>query len=110
MVDATVNGAVPVATFDSNVLATTLPAVVKLPPDTLPVAVINPPVPKLPTLALPVAFNVPATFTPVLVTTTTFAVPVALILTLPFADGILTLLLPFTIVVELEILFPLTTT
>ena len=36
-----------------------LPTVVKLPPDTLPVAVINPAVPKLPTLALLVTVNTP---------------------------------------------------
>ena len=48
MLDTT-RGAVPVAMLDTN-----CPVVVKLPPDTLPVAVIKPVVPKLPTLALPV--------------------------------------------------------
>ena len=54
-------------------------------PLTLPVVLILP---------LPV-FNVPATLTPVPVTTNTLALPTADILTLPFAAGILTLLLPF---------------
>jgi hypothetical protein len=40
-------------------------------------------------------FVVPVTFIPVPVTTTTLALPIADILTLPFAAGILTLLLPF---------------
>ena len=48
-----------------------------------------------PTLALPVTFNVPATFAPVPVTTTIFALPTAEILTLPFAAGIFTFELPF---------------
>ena len=39
VVDATTNGAVPVATFDSNVEATTLPAVLRLPALALPVTV-----------------------------------------------------------------------
>jgi hypothetical protein len=62
-------------------------------PDTL----VNTPfvAPMLPTLALPVAFSVPATLTPVPVITAIFALPALLILTLPFADGILTFELPF---------------
>jgi len=66
--------------------------------------VIFPPVPDVTILAavkLPVAFNVPATLTPVPVTTIIFALPAALILTLPFALGILTLLLPLTMEVAL---------
>ena len=47
---------------------------------------------------VPVAFIVPATLTPVPVTTNILALPTALILTLPFAIGILTLLLPLTTV------------
>ena len=64
-------------------VALTRPPVVKLPPETLPVAVINPAVPRLPTLALPVAFNVPATFTPVPVTSNTFALPATVMAILP---------------------------
>ena len=67
----------------------------------LPVAIISPLVPKLPTFALPVAFNVPATLIPVPVTTTTFALPTAEILTLPLAAGISTLLLPLLILLVL---------
>ena len=66
--------------------------------------VIFPPVPDVIILAavkLPVAFNVPATLTPVPVTINILALPTALILTLPFALGILTLLLPLTIAVAL---------
>ena len=62
----------------------------------MPVAIIRPVVPKLPTLALPVpVFNVPATLTPVLVTTKTLATPFDEILTLPAAAGMLTFELPF---------------
>ena len=61
----TVNGAVPVATLDVKVLATTAPAVLIFPAPILPVAVISPAVPKLPTLALPLALNVPVKFAPV---------------------------------------------
>ena len=50
---------------------------------------------KLPTLALPLTLNVPVMLAPVPVTTRTFALPTALILTLPFDVGILTLLFPF---------------
>ena len=53
VVEVTVSGAVPVAIFEVNVLATTAPAVLILPPPILPVAVIKPPVPMLPMLALP---------------------------------------------------------
>ena len=70
----------------------------------LPVVKIAVPPPMLPTFALPVpVLNVPATFTPVPVTTSMLALPTALMLTLPFAAGILTLLLPFEI---LEVLRP----
>jgi len=51
------------------------------------------------TAKLPVMFAVPKIFAPVPVTTNTFALPIAEIKTLPFAVGILTLLLPFAIVV-----------
>ena len=61
-----------------------------LPPVMLPVVVIIPE---------PV-FNVPATLTPVPVTTNMFALPTALMLTFPLAAGILTLLLPLLILVE----------
>ena len=57
-----------------------------------------PPVPDVTILAavkLPVAFNVPATLTPVPVTINILALPAALILTLPFAAGILTFEFPF---------------
>ena len=47
VVDATTNGAVPVVTFDSNVEATTLPAVLKLPALTLTVTVKSTRVPTL---------------------------------------------------------------
>jgi hypothetical protein len=70
-----------------NVFALITLALVMLPP--LPL------VTKLPKLALPVAFNVPAILTPVPVTINILALPTALILTLPFAAGIFTLLLPF---------------
>ena len=59
----------------------------------LPVA-ITLPVPKLPVLAFPVAFNVPATFTPVPVITTTLALPATSKLMFPLAAGILTSLFP----------------
>ena len=55
----------------------------------------------LPAVKSPVAFNVPATLTPVPVTTIIFALPDALILTLLFALGIITLLLPLTKAVAL---------
>ena len=54
VVDVMISGAVPVAIDETN-----CPAVVILPPVTLPVATIKPPVPKLPTLALPVATTLP---------------------------------------------------
>ena len=59
--------------------------------DTLPP---EPDVTILPTVALPVTFNVPATLTPVPVTTSMFALPTALMFTLPLAAGIFTLLFP----------------
>ena len=67
-----------------------LPAVI------LPVPVIIPlPNPRLPTLALPVpVLSVPATFTPVPVTTRILALPTALMLTLPLAAGMLMFELP----------------
>ena len=67
---------------------------IKLPPVILPVAIIKPLVPILPMLALPEIFAVPVMFAPVPVTTTIFALPAELILTLPLLVGILTLLLP----------------
>ena len=67
-----------------------IPAVVKLPPVTLPVAlsvVANTPVvPKLAKLALPDALSVPAMFAPVAVTTITLAVPATVIAMLPLAE------------------------
>jgi len=47
-----------------------------------------------PTIIFPVVFNVPDTFTPVPVTTTTLALPTALIFTFPLAAGMFTLLFP----------------
>ena len=83
-------------------------AVVKVPTnklaDTTFAPVIFPPVPDayiFPAVKSPVVFNVPATLTPVPVTTIIFALPTALILTFPFALGIFTLLLPLTIAVAL---------
>ena len=62
---------------------------------------ILPPVPEpaliFPAVILPVTPNVPVIFAPVPVITNTFALPTALILTLPLLEGILTLLLPFDI-------------
>ena len=55
-----------------------------------------PPAP-LPNVTLPVMFAVPATFIPVPVTITTFALPTALKLIFPFAAGMLILLLPLLI-------------
>ena len=70
-----------------SVALTVVPSIVA--PETVDVAT------KLAPLILPVTLNVPATFTPVPVITTTFALPAELILTLPFDAGIETLLLPF---------------
>ena len=74
-------------------------AVTTLTPDILPPA----PVPNVTlvpvTAKLPVMFAVPKMFAPVSVITKTFALPIADMLTFPFATGILTLLLPFAIVV-----------
>jgi len=84
---------VKLAPDPTNKLAEITLAPVRFPPE--------PDVDILPKLALPVVFNVPATLTPVPVTTIIFALPAALILTLPFADGILTLLLPLTMAVAL---------
>jgi hypothetical protein len=53
-----------------------------------------PPVPA-PAVILPLTLALPVTTNPVPVTTTTLALPIAEMLTLPFADGILTLLFPF---------------
>ena len=61
----------------------------------LPILPPEPLVIKLPTVVLPVTFKVPAIFAPVPVITNMFALPTALILTFPFAAGMLTLLLPF---------------
>ena len=86
VVDVTTNGAVPVATFEISWGEVTF-AVAR-----------TRAVPKLPTLALPEAFNVPAMFAPVAVTTITLAVPLTERLMLPAATGMLTFELPFTIV------------
>ena len=67
-----------------------LPAVVKLPPDTLPVATINPAVPKLPTFALPVTLNAP-----VVVKLPPDTLPVAVIR--PAVPKLPTLALPVTV-------------
>ena len=72
-----------------NVLADTTFALLILPPDPDDI--------KLLTVVLPEMFSVPEMLAPVPVTTTILALPTADILTLPFAAGILTLLLPFTI-------------
>ena len=50
-----------------------------------------------PKLRLPVIFAAPLMFAPVPVTTTTLGLPAELILTLPLATGILTLLFPLAI-------------
>ena len=71
-----------------NVLAETTLILDSVPP--------APEVTKLPTVTLPVAFSVPATLTPVPVTTKMLALPATLVDTLPFAETS-TLLLPFTI-------------
>ena len=55
------------------------------------------PIRRLPTLALPDVLNVPTTFMPVPVTTTTFALPATLVDTLLFA-ATTTLLFPLRIV------------
>ena len=72
-------------------------AVTTFTPDMLPPA----PVPNVTlvpvTAKLPVMFAVPKMFAPVPVTTNMFALPIADMLTFPFAVGILTLLLPFAI-------------
>ena len=85
--------AVKLAPDPTNKLAETTFAPVIFPPE--------PDVTIFPTVKLPVAFNVPATLTPVPVTIHILALPTALILTLPFALGILTLLLPLTMAVAL---------
>ena len=101
----TVNGAVPVATFEVSVLATTAPEVTKLPPVTFPVAAITPDAPILPILALPVTFNVPAIFAPVPVTTITLALPATLRLMLPLAAGMFKFELPFE-TFDTEVMIP----
>ena len=88
-----------------NVLAEMTFALVMLPLATNVLAemtltlLILPPLPllnRLPTVVLPVAFRVPATLTPVPVTTKIFALPATLVLTLPLAVTS-TLLFPFKI-------------
>ena len=67
-----------------------------------------PPVPddiRLLTVVLPVTFNVPATLTPVPVTTIMFALPATLVVILPFAETS-TLLFPFTIVLPALTVIP----
>jgi len=64
-----------------------------------------PPVPP-PNITLPVMFAVPATFMPVPVTITTFALPAELKLIFPFADGMLTLLVPLLIFELLPLAIP----
>ena len=91
-----------------------LPLVTILPAVTLPDAMnvlalitltllILPPLPvvaRLATVVFPDTFNVPDTFTPVPVTTNMLALPTALMLTLPLAAGIFTLLLPLLILAD----------
>jgi hypothetical protein len=76
-----------------------LPVAVKLLADITLALLILPPEPPavemLPAIKLPDTLSVPVIFAPVPVTTKTFALPADEILTLPFAAGILTLLLPF---------------
>ena len=67
-----------------------------LPPVMLPVAVIKPAVSKLPTIVLPVTLAVPVMLAPVPVTTNV-VLPTAVILTLPLAEGMFTLLFPLLI-------------
>ena len=63
-------------------------------PETLaPVSELNPE--PLPVIMPAPVFNVPATLTPVPVTTRILALPTALMLTLPFATGMFTFELPF---------------
>ena len=81
-----------------NVLADMTFALVILPPVPLPAII-------LPAVKLPVVLNVPATLTPVPVTINMFALPTALMFTLPLADGIFTLLLPL-LILELLVLIP----
>ena len=70
-----------------NVLAEiTLPPVI-LPPEPDPALI-------LPAVRLPVIFAVPVMFAPVPVITKTLALPTALMLTLPLAEGMFTLLFP----------------
>ena len=61
VVDATTKGAVPVATFDSSVLATTLPDVVKLPEVVFPVTERAVRVPTLVMFGCAEVYTVPAT-------------------------------------------------
>ena len=77
-------------------LVVTVPAVVAFVavPDNAPVKVVADTLPNMP---LPVAFNVPAMFAPVDVTTITLGTLLTLIVTLPLGLVISTLLLPFTI-------------
>ena len=60
----------------------------------LPVALINPPVNKLPPVILPFALIVPVMFSPVVVNTATFDVPVTVIKALPLAWEIPIVVLP----------------
>ena len=62
-----------------------------------------PPTPE-PVTRIPVMFAVPATFIPVPVTTTTLLLPTALIVMLPLAAGMFTLLFPLTIACALPTL------
>ena len=63
------------------------------------------PVPE-PVMMLPVILAVPATFMPVPVITTTLALPTADMFTLPFAEGIFTLLFPLLILEVLPVAIP----
>ena len=76
-------------------VATTCPAVLTLPPVIFPVTSVAPPVTKLPPVTLPVAVQYPVTSPPAEPTTTTFETLATLMVILPFAVLILTLLVPF---------------
>ena len=95
--DTDSDASVPVLVIFGCAFVVTVPAVVAAPLN-VPTNVVAP---MLPTLALPDTLNVPVMFAPVPVITRTFALPVTPTVTLPLADGIFTLLLPFTIAVAL---------
>ena len=86
---------VKLAPDPTNKLAETTFAPVRFPP--------VPDVTILPTVKLPVAFNVPATLTPVPVTTIIFALPATDVVTLPPEVAIDTLLFPLAMLLVLPL-------